>query len=163
MLVQVGVTSPPLRPAPMTKFDLLLQQAEVSARRAFIGTREQLRPLFHMIHTEGKKRVAGVPWRDAGEKETTHALVRALMRAGDVVVYSILTEAWSATPPEGWKPGEPLLMAKSEGPHRLEVVIAAAYSRRRRNSAVWRIERDADGRCTDPMAGVDGMTARMLR
>jgi len=34
MLVQVGVTSPPLRPAPMTKFDLLLQQAEVSARRA---------------------------------------------------------------------------------------------------------------------------------
>ena len=110
----------------MTKFDLLLQQAEVSARRALIGTREQLRPLFHMIHTEGKKRVAGVPWRDAGEKETTHALVRALMRAGDVVVYSILTEAWSATPPEGWKPGEPLLMAKSEGPHRLEVVIAAA-------------------------------------
>ena len=56
-----------------------------------------------------------------------------------------------------------MLMAKSEGPHRLEVVIAAAYSRRRRNSAVWRVERDADGRCTDPMAGVDGMTARMLR
>ena len=114
-----------------------------------------------MIHTEGKKRVAGVPWRDAGEKETTHALVRARMRAGDVVVYSILTEAWSATPPEGWKPGEPLLMAKSEGPHRLEVVIAAAYSRRRRNSAVGRIEPDAGGLV--PMAGVDGMTARMLR
>jgi hypothetical protein len=71
------------------------------------------------------------------------------MRAGDVVAYSILTEAWSATPPEGWKPGEPLLRAPSEGPHRLEVVIAAAYGRRRRNSAVWRIEWDADGRCTD--------------
>jgi hypothetical protein len=41
------------------------------------------------------------------------------------------------------------------------VVIAAAYSRRRRNSAVGRIERDADGLV--PMAGVDGMTARMLR
>jgi hypothetical protein len=24
------------------------------------------------------------------------------------VAYSILTEAWSATPPEGWKPGGPL-------------------------------------------------------
>ena len=33
-----------------------------------------------MIHADGKESVAGVPWRDAGEKETTHALVRALMR-----------------------------------------------------------------------------------
>ena len=133
MLVQVGATSPPLRPAPMTKLDLLLQQAEVSARRALIGTREQLRPLFHMIHANGQESLTGVPWRDDGEKETTLALVRALMRAGDVVAYSILNEAWSATPAEGWKPGEPLLMAPSEGPDRLEVVIAAAYSRRRRN------------------------------
>jgi hypothetical protein len=32
-------------------------------------------------------------------------------------------------------------------------------------AAIWRIERDADGRCTDLvlMAGVDGMAARMLR
>jgi hypothetical protein len=149
----------------MTKLDLLLQQAEVSARRALIGTREQLRPLFHMIHANGQESLTGVPWRDDGEKETTLALVRALMRAGDVVAYSILTEAWSATPAEGWKPGELLPTAPSEGPDRLEVVIAASYSRRRRNAAMWRIERDADGRCTDlvPMAGVDGMAAPMLR
>ena len=81
MLVQVGATSPPLRPAPMTKLDLLLQQAEVSARRALIGTREQLRPLFHMIHANGQESLTGVPWRDDGEIETTLALVRALMRA----------------------------------------------------------------------------------
>ena len=91
----------------MTKLDLLLQQAEARARRALIGTREKLRPLLHMIHADGKESVANVPWR-AGEKETTLAPVRALMRAGDVVAYSILTEAWSATPPEGWKPGGPL-------------------------------------------------------
>ena len=113
MLVQVGATSPPLRPAPMTKLDLLLQQAEVSARRALIGTREQLRPLFHMIHANGQESLTGVPWRDDGEKETTLALVRALMRAGDVVAYSILTEAWSATPPESWKLGEPLPIASN--------------------------------------------------
>ena len=111
MLVQVGATSPPLRPAPMTKLDLLLQQAEVSARSALIGTREQLRPLFHMIHANGQESLTGVPWRDDGEKETTLALVRALMRAGDVVAYSILTEAWSATPAESWKLGEPLPIA----------------------------------------------------
>jgi hypothetical protein len=148
----------------MTKLNLLLQQAEVSARRALIGTREQLRPLFHMIHADGKESVAGVPWRNAGE-DTTHALVRALMRAGDVVAYSILTEAWSATRAEGWKPGELLPTAPSEGPDRLELVIAAAYSRRRRMAAVWRIEREADGRCTDLvlMPGGDGMAARMLR
>jgi hypothetical protein len=105
MLVQVGATSPPLRPAPMTKLDLLLQQAEVRARRALIGRREQLRPLLHMTHADGKETVAGVPWRDAGEKETTLALVRALMRAGDVVAYLILTEAWSATPPEKLEAG----------------------------------------------------------
>jgi hypothetical protein len=135
----------------------------VSARRALIGTREQLRPLFHMIHANGQESLTGVPWRADGEKETTLALVRALMRAGDVVAYSILNEAWSATPAEGWKPGEPLLMA-CEGPDRLEVVIAAAYSRRRRMAAMWRIDRDADGRCTDLvlMAGVDGMDAPML-
>jgi hypothetical protein len=164
MLVQVGATSPPLRPALMTKLDLLLQQAEVSARSALIGTREQLRPLFHMIHANGQESVVGVPWRDDGEKETTLALVRALMRAGDVVAYSILNEAWSATPAESLKLGEPLLMAPSEGRDRLEVVIAAAYSRRRM-AAMWRIERDADGRCTDLvlMPGVEGMAARMLR
>jgi hypothetical protein len=72
----------------MTKFDLPLQQAEMSARRALIGTREQLRPLFHDPH-RGQEESRRVPWRDAGEKETMHALVRALMRAGDVVAYSI--------------------------------------------------------------------------
>ena len=149
----------------MTKLDLLLQQAEVRARRALIGTREQLRPLFHMIHANGQESLTGVPWRDDGEKETTLALVRALMRAGDVVAYSILNGAWSATPAKGWKPGERFPTAPNEGPDLLEVVIAAAYSRRRRMAAMWRIERDADGRCTDLvlMAGVDGMAARMLR
>jgi hypothetical protein len=159
MLVQDGATSPPLRPALMTKLDLLLQQAEVRARLALIGTREQLRPLFHMIHADGKESIAGVPGHDAGEMETTLSLVRALMRAGDVVAYSILTEAWSATLPEGWKPGEPLLIAPSKGPNRLEVVIAATHGRRRRKAAMWRIERDVDGRCTDLvlMPGVDGL------
>ena len=161
MLVQVGAMSPPLRPAPMTKLDLLLQQAEARARRALIGTREELRPLLRMIHADGKETVAGVPWRDASEKETTLALVRALMRGGDVVAYSILTEAWSATPPEGRRPGEPLPTSPSEGPDRVEVVIAAASSRRRRKTAMWRIERDADGRCTDLvlMPGVDSVAA----
>jgi hypothetical protein len=39
------------------------------------------------------------------------------------------------------------------------MVIAAAYSRRRRKAAMWRIERGADGRRTDLvlMPGVDGM------
>jgi hypothetical protein len=46
----------------------------VRARRALIGTREQLRPLLHMTHADGKETVAAVPWR-AGEKETTLALV----------------------------------------------------------------------------------------
>jgi hypothetical protein len=87
MLVKVGAMSPPLRPAPMTKLDLLLQQAKVRARRALIGTREQLRPLLCMTHADGKETVGDVPWRDAGEKETTLALVRALMRAG--------TRAWA--------------------------------------------------------------------
>ena len=161
MLVQVGAMSPRLRP----KLDLLVQQAEALARRALIGTREELRPLLRMIHADGKETVAGVPWRDASEKETTLALVRALMRAGDVVAYSILTEAWSATPPEGRRPGEPLPTSPSEGPDRVEVVIAAASSRRRRKAAMWRIERDADGRCTDLvlMPAVDGMAAWMLR
>jgi hypothetical protein len=148
----------------MTKLDLLLQQAEVRARRALIGTREQLRPLLHMIHADGKESVADVPWR-AGEKETTLALVRAMMRAGDVVAYSILNESWSATPREGEKPDEPLPTSPSEWPDRVEVVIAAASSRRRRKAAMWRIQRDADGCCTGLvlMAGVDGMAARMLR
>jgi len=114
-----------------------------------------------MIHADGRESVAGVPWRDDGEKETTHALFRALMRAGDVVAYSILTEAWSATPREGRKPGELLPTSPSEGPDRFEVVIAAASSRRRRKAAMWRIERDADGRCTDLvlMPGVDSVAA----
>jgi hypothetical protein len=102
--------------------------------------------------------LSGVPW-GAGEKETTLALVRVLMRAGDVVAYLILTEAWSATLPEGWMPSEPLPTEPSEGLDRPDVVIAGAYSRRRRKAAMWRIERDADGRCTDLvlMPGVDGM------
>jgi hypothetical protein len=130
----------------------------VRARRALIGSRERLRPLLHMIHADGKESVADVPW-GASEKETTLTLVRALMRAGDVVAYSIPTEAWSATLPEGWKPSEPLPTAPSEGPDRPDVVIAAAHSRRRRKAAMWRVDRDVDRRCTAlvPMPGVDGM------
>jgi hypothetical protein len=51
--------------AHLTKLDLLLQQAGVRARRALIGTRQQLRPLLHMIHADGKESVAGVPWAPA--------------------------------------------------------------------------------------------------
>jgi hypothetical protein len=67
-----------------------------------------------MIHADGRESVAGVPWRDDGEKETTHALFRALMRAGDVVAYSILTETWSAAQEESWKPREPLPIASND-------------------------------------------------
>lgn len=61
----------------MTKLDFLLQEAEVRARRVLIGTREQLSPLLYMTHADGKETVASVPWRDAGEKEITHALQRS--------------------------------------------------------------------------------------
>jgi hypothetical protein len=91
----------------MTKLDLLLQEAEVGARRVLIGTREQVSPLLYMTHADGKETVAGVPWRDAGENEITLALVRAPMRAGDVIAYSIPTEARSVNPPERWKADEP--------------------------------------------------------
>jgi hypothetical protein len=95
MLVQVGATSPPLRPAPMTKLDLLLQQAEVRARRASSARRTTPSAVSY-----DPRQCSLARRRREG---TTHALVPALMRAGDVVAYSILTARWSATPPESWK------------------------------------------------------------
>jgi hypothetical protein len=37
------------------------------------------------------------------------------MRAGDVVAYSILTEARSTTTPEGWKPANPCPQRQAKG------------------------------------------------
>jgi hypothetical protein len=136
----------------MTKLDLLLQQAEVRARRASSARRTTPSAVSY-----DPRQCSLARRRREG---TTHALVRALMRAGDVVAYSILTARWSATPPESWKQGEPLPIASN----------APRSGDRRRvqpppQGRDVALERDADGRCTDLvlMVGVDGMAARMLR
>jgi hypothetical protein len=69
-----------------------------------------------MTHADGEESIAGVPGHDAGEKETTLALVRGPMRAGDVVAYSILTEAWSATRREAGSRANPCPQRQAKGP-----------------------------------------------
>lgn len=134
--------------------ETLLEIAEAHARAIMIGGKKQLTPVAHLIKSNGEDLILGTPWRDDFEKVLTQKMLSALMRAGDVVRYALVCEAWTrkATDDElaGLKPGElPSVDPIAEHPDRKEIVFAIAVDRDGHLGRVWDTKRDANGHCVD--------------
>jgi hypothetical protein len=151
------------------ELDALLEIAEGHARAVLVAMKEaELMPTFVMI-ADGETLFAPTPWRDARDKARYLGAVRALMKERGVTRYSMVSEAWTAKQPDGWKPGMPVGALPGDRPDRKEVVIAIAADKTNTKSRTWDIVRGESGAVVelrlDKAGGHDlsGRMAELLR
>jgi hypothetical protein len=130
------------------QLDKLLEVADRHARTVLIEFKmRRLMPTWALMTGTGEIQVVSTPWQDDREKWRYAALLRAGMRQQEVIAYSFVSEAWSATLElEEWdkETGRPLgdLRAGSH-PARQEIVMACACSATLVCWRQWRIVREA--------------------
>src|SRR5690348_18375808 len=87
--------------------DALLDLAGAHARRILVEMKSgELTPMFLMI-ADHETMFMPALWRDEDEKAMILAVLPAFMREQGVTHYSLVSEAWTAVQPKGWKPGMP--------------------------------------------------------
>jgi hypothetical protein len=105
-------------------------------------------PVWLLVPAHGLPMIVGSPWKDDSDKERIRLRMRAHMKRLDVVAYSFVTEAWTATvePDEvNWEDGtlkDPSRRARNRA-DREEVVIACACTATETVWKQWRIVREA--------------------
>jgi hypothetical protein len=149
--------------------DALLELAGDHARRVLVEMKEaELTPTFLMI-TDRETIFTPALWRDEREKAAILAAVRAIMKKRGVVRYSMVSEAWTAMQPEGWKPGMPQGPLPGDRPDRKEVVIAIAADKATSKSRTWDIIRGESGSIVElrrdkaELKDLGGRMAELLR
>jgi|HubBroStandDraft_6_1064221.scaffolds.fasta_scaffold753868_2 hypothetical protein len=129
--------------------DALLDKAGQHARIVLLEMKEtELLPTFLMIAAE-ENILMPAPWGDEIEKKVLLRAAREIMKAKGVSRYSMVSEAWTAKQPEGWKPGMPQGPLPSDRPDRKEVVIAIAADKTATKSRLWDIVRGEGGTIVD--------------
>jgi hypothetical protein len=129
--------------------DALLDNAGQHARIVLVEMKEtELLPTFLMIAAE-ENILMPAPWGDEIEKKVLLRAAREIMKAKGVSRYSMVSEAWTAKQPEGWKPGMPQGPLPADRPDRKEVVIAIAADKTATKSRVWDIVRGEGGSVVD--------------
>ena len=127
------------------ELDALLELAGGHARAVLVDMKEaELTPTFVMI-ADGETLFAPTPWRGERDKAMYLGALRALMKERGVTRYSMVSEAWTAKQPEGWKPGMPQGPLPGDRPDRKEVVIAIAADKTNTKSRTWDIVRGESG------------------
>jgi hypothetical protein len=151
------------------ELDALLKHAGEHARRVLVEMKEtDLMPTFVMI-AEDEHVFMPAPWRDDDEKRIMLAAARGIMKAKGVTRYSMVSEAWTAAQPKGWKPGMPQGPLPADRPDRKEIVIAIAADKATSKSRVWDIVRGEGGTIVDlrldkeSLTGLGGRMAELLR
>jgi hypothetical protein len=131
------------------RLDDMLRVAEVQARLILLELHmPTLMPVWLMITAEGKVDILPTPWKDEREKQDYASMIRNLMRKRNVVAYSFLTEAWTATldkdevDQETGRPHDGIMQARHR-PDRQEAVIACACTAKLARWKRWRIIREA--------------------
>lgn len=149
--------------------DALLELAGAHARTVLVDMKEaELPPTFLMI-AEGEHIFMPAPWRDEDEKRMVLGAVRAIMKESGVTRYSMVSEAWIAIQPEGWKPGMPQGPLPGDRPDRKEVVFAIAADKATAKSRTWDIVRGESGVVVElrhdkaEMKEIGGRMAELLR
>jgi hypothetical protein len=140
------------------ELDALLERAGEHARRVLVEMkRAELMPTFLMKGQE-ETTILIAPGRDENEKRILLKAVRGIMKDKRVTRYSMVSEAWTAAQPKGWKPGMPQGPLPSDRPDRKEVVIAIAADKATAKSRVWDIVRGEGGSVVDLRLDKDGLT-----
>jgi hypothetical protein len=129
----------------MTNLEQLVELAGTHARTVLTLLNKPLIPTWVLVDDKGKVSIIATAWDDQREKETCVAMMRTRMREERIVAYSMVTEAWSATQPKGWKVTDPHV-PPSQNPQRVEIVLALATNGKETEWRRWRIERNATGR-----------------
>jgi hypothetical protein len=144
--------------------DALLDNAGQHARNVLVEMKEtELLPTFLMIAPE-ENILMPAPWRDEAEKRVLLRTARGFMKAKGVTRYSMVSEAWTAVQPAGWKPGMPQGPLPADRPDRKEVVIAIAADKTVTKSRVWDIVRGEGGSVVDlrlDKAALQDLSGRM--
>ena len=151
------------------ELDALLEIAGGHARAVLVDMKEaELMPTFVMI-ADGETLFAPTPWRDEKDKARYLGALRAMMKKRGVTRYSMVSEAWTAKQPEGWKPGMPQGPLPGDRPDRKEVVIAIAADKTNAKSRTWDIVRGESGAVvelrldTASLRELGGRMAELLR
>ena len=144
--------------------DALLDKAGQHARIVLVEMKEtELLPTFLMIAAE-ENILMPARWGDEAEKRLILRAAREIMKEKGVTRYSMVSEAWTAKQPEGWKPGMPQGPLPSDRPDRKEVVIAIAADKTATKSRVWDIVRGEGGSVVDlrlDQAALQDLSGRM--
>ena len=120
----------------------LVKLAGQQARVVMVGLQQPLMPSWLYVDRQDRMHIVGTPWESNDAKEGAARHVRWIMRKDQAVAYSLVTEAWTATQPEGWKPDQPIEVAPRDRPDRKEVVIAFATDGEHIEWKRWAIKRD---------------------
>lgn len=151
------------------ELDALLKRAGEHARRVLVETKaRELMPIFLMVAAK-ENIFLPAPWRSDQEKALMLRAARAIMQERGVTCYSIVSEAWTATQPKGWKPGMPQGPMPADRPDRKEIVFALAADKTRSKSCTWDIVRGEAGSVVDlrlekgPLQDLGGRMAELLR
>jgi hypothetical protein len=127
--------------------DKLNELAGKHARLVLIEFKLALVPTWVLVTRDHKLKLVPTPWQNDAQKYQYTDAVRALMREKDVVFYSFVTEAWTATVGPGeWDESthRPLDgLPAGQRPDRQEVVISCACSKELARWKQWRIVREA--------------------
>lgn len=139
---------------PSALVDKLIDLAQDQAKLVLLNTKRQLIPIFVLIGADGI-RFCPCNWGNDAEKEATVNAVRQEIRKHQIFAYSLLTEAWSVVRDSNswpYQPDERVPDAErpKEQVDRREMVIASAVHRDGvKRVALWWIERDAFGNCSN--------------
>ena len=139
--------------------DDLIERAYRHASRVLIKERQtMLAPAFIMVGPDGAITAFAPQWVTAADKEASAIYARALMRETGCVQYSFLSEAWVATQPKGWRPGDDEGPSPSDRPDRAEIVFALASDKHHQVCRDWAIVRDRKGRIVklEPRGDIGG-------
>lgn len=146
------------------ELDALLELAGDHARHVLVEMKQaDLMPTFLMI-ADGENILMPTPWRDEDEKRIMLLAARSIMKERGVTRYSMVSEAWTATQPEGWKPGMPQGPLPADRPDRKEIVLAIAADKANTKSRTWDIVRGESGGVVDlrlDKSGLEGLVGRM--
>jgi hypothetical protein len=154
------------------KLEAMLEMAGKHAHNMLLGHKvDQLVPVFLMIDGDDDVMLAPVPWNDDNDKKRGLKIARATMKLAGIVRYSIVSEAWTANQPIGWKKGMPVGPLPADRPDRKEVVWALAADKQQHRVRVWNIVRGEAGtvvrldhdRQVEHLPGMGGRMAELLK
>ena len=111
-----------------------------------VDNHSDLMPSWLLVNSRAEIAILGTPWSDEREKQLARNFLRLKMRELNVVAYSFITEAWTATAPKSWQPESGEAMPEKEQPRnradRQEIVIAFATDGKTKAWRQWDIQRD---------------------